>query len=631
MDLGTLARELGRWATEEMRVPAAARPSESALRRLCLGQGADIWAYVVRHVHSQETVEKIRGNLLWYGHQDNSKARRKSELEATIARLRAEIQELDQNLEMMAQETETQDVALEQVLQKTQDTKLRALLLRAQAGAMQKRQQVLQEPTQELQNQLKHLQDMQGKAKVDITFGSLTSPTLGLEPMVLNDVRTACALRTEFLQNLLIPQAKTNSAQTHQDDHFGISYQQWLSSVETLLTKHPPGHILAALSHLAAEREAEIRALCSPTGPKDAEKDRSQVTEKADSSEALSSTMHLIQEGWRDVGTLVSQRGPLLKEQQILTRRLQDLIEEAERTNLGSTDRQAMMLGLQRCGLWAELKALRAKVQELEEAAEQRQFQLRELQAKQHRILSWRQLMKETQTQVCLLIKSNSTSKKVLCQSPTKVLSLVQKKLVPTSEMVAPQSQELFRCLEKEAQLLPHLQLGSWLCHGPEGLLALPTFLLSIHQLHPASPRGSSLLVLSHLLGLPSGKAPELLLPAVASLRQDLLFIQDQQSLRAWGLHHMKTSLPPGPSAQELLQTQASQEEQQKESLGHTLKQMEVLLKQAVERIPELKRAVEDWWEQPGQVALSGELCHGLSLSQWQLRWAQAQGTQQAL
>lgn len=35
-------------------------------------------------------------------------ARRKSELEAAIARLRAEIQELDQNLEMMAQETETQ-------------------------------------------------------------------------------------------------------------------------------------------------------------------------------------------------------------------------------------------------------------------------------------------------------------------------------------------------------------------------------------------------------------------------------------------------------------------------------------------------------------------------------------------
>lgn len=52
-----------------------------------------------------------------------------------------------------------------------------------------------------------------------------------------------------------------------------------------------------------------------------------------------------------------------------------------------------MMLGLRHSGLWAELKALRAKVRELEEAAEQRQFQLRELQAKQHQILSWRHLM----------------------------------------------------------------------------------------------------------------------------------------------------------------------------------------------------------------------------------------------
>lgn len=30
-------------------------------------------------------------------------------------------------------------------------------------------------------------------------------------------------------------------------------------------------------------------------------------------------------------------------------------------------------------------------------------------------------------------------------------------------------------------------------------------------------------------------------------------------------------------------------------------------------------------WEQPGQAALSEELRQGLSLSQWQRRWAQAQ------
>ncbi|XP_045655875.1 HAUS augmin-like complex subunit 5 [Ursus americanus] len=633
MEVMQEARELGCWATEEMGAPVAARAPESTLRRLCLGQGADIWAYVLRHVHSQRSVQKIRGNLLWYGHQDSPEARRKLELEATVARLRAEIQELDQSLELMEQETEAQDMALEQALQSMQDTQRRALLLRAQAGAMRRQQRGLQDPVQRLQNQLRRLQDIERKAKVDITFGPLTSSALGLglEPMVLGDVRTACTLRTQFLQKLLIPQAKGGNVPTPRDDHFGASYQQWLTSVETLLTNHPPGHILASLERLAAEREAEIRSLCSLDGLRDMEIARSQAPDQSDSSQALPSMVHLMQEGWRAVGVLVAQRGPLLKERQILTRRLQGLMEEVERCALGSSERQALMLGLRGRGLWAELKALRAQSQELEEVAGRRQLLLQELQAKQQRILHWRQLVEETQEQVRLLIKGNSASKTRLCRSPAEVLALVQRKVVPTSEAVAPQSQELLHCLEEEARHLPYLLLGTLLRHSPGGLQPLPTVLPSIHQLHPASPRGSGLIVLSHTLGLPAGKAPELLLPKAASLRQDLLFLQDQRSLRCWDLLHMKTSLPPGPSTQELLQIWASQEKEQKDNLGQALKQLENLLKQALERIPKLQGVVEDWWEQPGQAALSEEFCQGLSLPQWRLRWVQAQGALQQL
>eukprot|EP00071_Canis_lupus_P025903 XP_022259460.1 HAUS augmin-like complex subunit 5 isoform X3 [Canis lupus familiaris] len=475
------------------------------------------------------------------------------------------------------------------------------------------------------------------KAKVDITFGPLTSASLGLEPVVLGDVRTACTLRTQFLQKLLTPQAKGGSIPTPRDDQFGASYQQWLSSVETLLTNHPPGHVLASLEHLAAEREAEIRSLCSSDGLQETEIARSQAPDQSDSSQALPSMVHLIQDSWRAVGTLVAQRGPLLKERQILTRRLQGLMEEVNRCTLGSSERQALLLGLWGCGLRAELKALRAQNQELEEVAGRRQLLLQELQAKQQRILHWRQLVwlvvaqEETQEHIRLLIKSNSASKTRLCRSPAEVLALVQRKVLPTSEAVAPQSQELLRCLEEEARHLPHLLLGTLLRHSPEGLQPLPMVLPSIHQLHPASPRGSSLIVLSHTLGLPSGKAPELLLPKAASLRQDLLFLQDQQSFRCWDLLRVKTSLPPGPSTQELLQIRASWEKEQKDNLGQALKQLENLLKQALERIPKLQGVVEDWWEQPGQAALSGELCQGLSLPQWRLRWAQAQGALQQL
>ncbi|XP_075393362.1 HAUS augmin-like complex subunit 5 [Tenrec ecaudatus] len=618
------ARELSSWTAEEMGAPPAARASEATLRRLCLGQGADIWAYIFRHVHSQRSVKKVRGNLLWYGHQDSAEAHRKSELEATVARLRAEIQELDQSLEQMEQDTEAQDRAMEQTLQSTQTAQRRALLLRAHAGALQRQQRGLQASGQRLQNQLRRLQDLQRKAKVDVTFGPLTPMTLGLEPAVLHDVRAACTLRTQFLQNLLRPQAKGGSTPTPREEQFGTSYHQWLSSVEALLTEHPPGHVLAALQHLAAEREAAIRTLDGEDQLPAAETSRSQPPDQSDSSQALPSTVHLIQEGWRTVSMLITQRGPLLKEQQVLSQRLQSLLVETKRSTLGDKERQALVLGLRGCGLWAELKALRAQSQELEAAAGQRQLLLRELQAKQQRILHWRQLMEETQEQVRLLIKGNSASKTRLRRSPGEVLALVQRKVAPTSELVAPQSQELLRCLEEEAQHLPGLVLGTLLRHAPGGSAPLPTVLPSIHQLHPASPRGSSCAALSHILGLPAGKAPELLLPKVASLHQDLMFLQGQRSLRCRDLLHLKTGLTPGPSAPELLQMQASQEKEQ-ESVDQALGRLENLLKQALERIPDLQGAVRDWWEQPGQDALTGELCQGLTLSQWRLRWVQAQ------
>ncbi|XP_027287040.1 HAUS augmin-like complex subunit 5 isoform X2 [Cricetulus griseus] len=623
-DLRQKVRELSRWAAEEMEAPRAAVPGEPALRRMCLGQGADIWAYIVQHVRSQRSVKTVRGNLLWYGHQDNSKVRRKLELEATVARLRAESQKLDQSLELMDQETEAQDMTIAQTLQSLKETQHRTLLLQAKGRAVQRQQCGLQGPMKRLQNQLSHLQDMQRKAKVDVAFGPPVSAAPALEPGVLCDVQTACSLRTQFLQNLLIPQARGGSILPQDDDHFRSSHQQWLSSVETLLTNHPAGHILAALKYLAAEREKEIWSLCSGDGLKEEAPSSPQAPEPSSSRQALPPVVHLIQEGWQAIGALYTERNVLLEEHQALTGRLQSLVEEVVgRHAPGSSERKALLLGLKCSGRKAELTSLRAQCQELKNAVGSRKLLLRELQAKQQQILRWRQLVEETQERIRLLIKDNSVSKTRLSQGPEEVLALMQQKVVPTSEAVAPQSQELLHCLKKEAQHLPHIQLGPLLRYHAKGLKPLSKSLPSIQQLHPATPRSCSHILLSHTLGLPVGKAPELLLPKAASLRQDLLFLQDQRDLQRGNLH-VKTSLPLGPSTQELLQIKASQEKEQKEDMGQTLKKLEDLVTQSLEQIPKLQWLVGDWWEQPGQATLSGEPCQGLSLPQWQLRWAQA-------
>ena len=81
------------------------------------------------------------------------------------------------------------DLAMERNLQSMQDTQRRALLLRAQAGAMRRQQRGLQDPTQRLQNQLKRLQDIERWAS-GVRGASLTS--LGVCPFL----ETQCYAQT---------------------------------------------------------------------------------------------------------------------------------------------------------------------------------------------------------------------------------------------------------------------------------------------------------------------------------------------------------------------------------------------------------------------------------------------------
>lgn len=78
------------------------------------------------------------------------------------------------------------DMAMAQELQSMKETQHRALLLKAQARAVQRQQRGLQDPMQRLQNQTRHLQDMQ-------RWGSASPGRLDI---ILRD---PCALPDPFL------------------------------------------------------------------------------------------------------------------------------------------------------------------------------------------------------------------------------------------------------------------------------------------------------------------------------------------------------------------------------------------------------------------------------------------------
>ncbi|XP_020832888.1 HAUS augmin-like complex subunit 5 isoform X2 [Phascolarctos cinereus] len=624
MDPASLAQEVGRWAAREMGCPAALLPPEPALRRMCMGPMADVWTFLTQKIHNQRTVKKIRGNLLWYSHQESPEAGRRRELEAALMRVQAEIGEMDLSLELAEREAVAQDVAQELTLKQIRDAQGKALLFRARAAAARRQHRCLKDRTQRLQGQLSHLQDVERKAKADVAFGPPTAMLLGLEPDVLQEVMRVCSLRTQFLQALLTPHSDPRTLTT-QDDLFATTHRQWFSEVEVLMASHPPAHILGALEHLASRQTAELQML---TAQWDGDSQRLQL-EDVSESPALPSVTSLIQEGWRAVGMLTSKRGPLLQQGQVLAERLQGLMKEvAQRVTGPQEARQALSLGLQVAALQATRNSLRAQCRSLKEEAGRRQQELWELQAKRQRIVSWRQRVEETQERIRVLIKGNSVSKSHLQKSPGEVQALVRRKVVPAVGAVGLQAQNLLGRLEEEAQWLPGLELHPLLRRHPGGPQPLPAVLPSVYSLHPACPGSQNLLHLSQDLGLPAGKAPEFLLHQAVSLRQDWLFLRDQLSHRRGMLMRLQRDLPPGPSPQELLQIQESEEKKQQQHLGPLLHRLEELMERGLDRIPQLLKAVGDWWDQPGQNALPGELQDqdGLSLQQWKLRWARAQG-----
>ncbi|XP_044527125.1 HAUS augmin-like complex subunit 5 [Gracilinanus agilis] len=591
---------------------------------MCIGPMADIWTFLTQRIHNQRTVRKIRGNLLWYSHQESPEAVRRRELEAALGRLRAEIQEIDLNLELTEREAVAQDMAQELMLKQIWDAQGKALLLRARAKAARRQHRGLRDRTQRLRGQLSHLQEMGRKAKADVAFGPPTPMPLGLEPDVLQEVMRVCTLCSHFLQALLSSHSDPRTLTT-QEDLFATTHRQWFSETEALMTSYPPAQILGALEHLASRQTAELQML---TDQWDGEAHRLQL-EGVSESPVLPSLTHLIQEGWQAVGALTSRRGPLLQQSQALAERFQCLMKEVKQRVAGPQEAcQALSLRLQVAALQATRNSLRAQGQSLKEGAERRQQELWELQAKRHRILSWRQQVEETQERIRVLIKGNSVSKSHLQKSPREVQALVQRKVVPATGAVGLQAQNLLGRLDDESQWLLGLELNPLLRRHPGGPQPLPAILPSIHALHPACPKSQNFIRLSQNLGLPSSKAPEFLLHQAASLRQEWLFLQDQLSHRRGILMKLQKDLPLGPSTQELLQIQKSEEKKQQEHLGPTLHRLEELLEQGLNHIPQLLKAVGDWWDQPGQNALPEELQDqdGLSLQQWKLRWARAQG-----
>ncbi|XP_044278188.1 HAUS augmin-like complex subunit 5 [Varanus komodoensis] len=645
----SLAQQLRRWAAEEMKLPPDKIPSESAARRMCSGQCAEIWKYVIRHVHHQRNVKKIRGNLLWYRQMEEAEGKltgsesqkeRRKQLVSDIARLQGELKQIDLQIESAERELVADEVILETTQEEIWDAKRRTLLLKAYAAQVAAERQQLHARAAHFQGRLEQLEELERKAKTSVVFGG-KAPEPGfpsLEPKVLRDVQEACQLRFHFLKTLFERSVSGSFPSGMSEDQLDTSHQQWLGFVEKVVGSHPPAHILSALEDLALQSTQHLQELTESLDiPRDVEAlkfcyDKAHLEDVSDLAGDLPSVGGLIQEGWSKCEMLCVQQISLHAQERSLSAQLDALVQKMHRLLSDGSERSI----LARAVFDLELRVVRLRgyrdgllqgCHQLKEVVTTRHAELQGLQAKRQRILDFRHLVKEKQENIRVLIKGTSFIKSQLRKDQAEIQDFIKKKLLPQAQQLELETQQLRDHVDRTVQQFGAVALPCLLRRELSGPRCVPAHELSIHRLSRTAPAEyRAFLNVCNGAAFPLYKAPEELLPHMAELKKMLPFLRARLASKQRALGNLQHQLEkaPEPDVPALVcRVQAHDREQARELLPR-IQQVTEQCRWRMEHWQEVQAVIDAWWEQPGQFVLPGERRLGFTLQQWLERWTLA-------
>ncbi|XP_053307612.1 HAUS augmin-like complex subunit 5 [Spea bombifrons] len=663
MDRRSLAQELRRWVVEEMGLTPQKAPSEDILQRLFIGQCADIWKYVIRHVYNQRTVRNIEGNLLWYQQLQHSEAQRSAKEEEQQRRkqlcreildLRSEVQHLQEQIHNAEREIVSRDLNNE----RSQDFCRRSLLLQAFKKKRETECEALCESTVRIQFRCQQLRDINRLSQRDVAFGTVDSGVITAtypEPEVLRDVRDVCQMRYDFLQSLH-DDSLMGSVPVSSGDARSLSHQQWMSVSEKIWSSYAPNHVLSALQRLALETTEELRHLQSSFASDRAELSRNasetsysnqeepdpsetfkpsrSVSEgvQPDRSEKLPSFKRLLQEGWGDSVKVSSQLHLVQHQVEELSERLASIIQETHKTLSDGNE----LTALTRAAFDAELRAvllrgcrdgLLLECRALQDEAAEKMQGVKLLQQQQQNIQDSCHLLEKKQNQIQILIKGNSASKAQIQRSRAEAQTYIQEKLLPRPQEVIQESQRLQDSIQKEVKHFSAIFLPALQKVCADGVNHVPAHELSINRLsHVNSPYYNTFKGLYESLGVSIYKAPECILGHVADLKKHLFFLRAQLTSRNQAVHSLQRKLreKQNPDTEALLRLLSEHYAEQTERLVPKLQHLIQQCEKSQEYGREVQATVSDWWEQPAQRCLPWEQRGGLTLQQWRDRWTVA-------
>uniref|UniRef100_A0A8B9HRT6 HAUS augmin like complex subunit 5 n=1 Tax=Astyanax mexicanus TaxID=7994 RepID=A0A8B9HRT6_ASTMX len=396
--------------------------------RLCVGPGASIWKYVIKHLKQVEGQNKDAQRL---------------QLQREIEELQAELSQLDHKISSAEDQLTNEEKNVGRHWELYEESRLRELMLDSFRQRCADERNSLIEDTQKISSQRQALDQLSKKAEVKLVFGSSDGGNTGMaaEPLVLRDIRELCNERVLFFRSLQDSMLKATSEFTPAQRN--AAYQHWLSAVQDVLHSHPSNQVLLALQTLAAKQHT---ALEEKTAALDVEDDVSALGFRYESNHLLDVSMEeeqdlppvrsLLQSAWEDVEQCYMQLTEVRSRARQLQADLSALMKQMQLRILGQDDdadpiASVFELEVQTVRQAAVRDSVREQCAQLQLQSRARHEALQSLQAQWQSIMDFRQLVDVRQEHIRSLIKANSTIKTELTRVHSELRQFVQENLSP--------------------------------------------------------------------------------------------------------------------------------------------------------------------------------------------------------
>ncbi|XP_076860384.1 HAUS augmin-like complex subunit 5 [Brachyhypopomus gauderio] len=639
--MGSLPREVKRWAAVELELPTESLPHDSYIKTLCVGPGASIWKYVLQHVYHERKVRAMRGNLRWYKILQDKELKQvegenkdalRLELQREVEDLQAELNQLDQKISTAEEHLAHQEQSVACHWDQYEKSRLRELMLSSFRQRCTQERDSLTQDTRQIHTQCQDLEQLSKKAEVKLVFGMSdgADADVAAEPLVLRNIRELCNERVLFFQSLQENVLKTTPSAVFTLDQRNAAYQHWISSVEDLLHSHPPNQVLLALQALASKQQV---ALEKKTASLNVEDDLSALGFRYDSNHLLDVSVEeeedlppvssLIQSAWEEVEVCFLRLEAVRSRGRQLQAEVSTLMKQAQLrvpTQDDPSDPSARGV-LEQEGRVVRLAAVRDSVKEqcgqLQQRNREKHQAVQNLRTHWQSVTDFRRLVDIRQEQIRSLIKGNSSIKTELARVHSELKHFVQEKLSPQFVGVVRAANGLRNSISQESKLFSLVNLSALDLRLVAGE-RVPVRHLSLYH-------GNSLAVcaIPRSLSTPTYLAPAEFCAHVASQKLELRILRRRLHLCSESLEAVQTRTAqlPAPDQKALLERAEAEEVEVLRSLLPRVHQLTQKCSKALAYGSQVNMAIAHWWEQPAQFAVPELQCEGLTFLQWLQRW----------